>query len=277
LLSAPHREQKRGSRFYLASWECETPIGFSPCGTAFGALRKAYSARCNFFADDSSLTNRISWYLVPDDTPVYDQATVFFPRVDDHDGTGPSPFEETGPGRLVRTFDDGADVWGYPKDHVDGDFQDFHGDSPKKKYWVDGNPPTRPCAPAVCNCTFLASSVTSITAHLVIPGFPGIPEQDVVMVRVVVSGVTTWQGLVDTGGQSGTALLTASCTSGDNPDCAFGVKFGWVGSPFGELDVEFTDDNTFTCSPLTFFGNGDLILVGTGDVGIVCSVTIPPA
>lgn len=112
---------------------------------AFGALRKAYSAKCNFFADDSSLSNRINWYIVPDDRQVFADPTVFFPRSDQSIPQGLSPFEQNGIGAIVRQKNDGFDTYGYPGTHVHGDSQDFLGQSPSHKYWIGMDPPVEPC------------------------------------------------------------------------------------------------------------------------------------
>jgi hypothetical protein len=129
------------------SWNPDTPIGFSPCGTAFGAIRRAYVAKANFFADDGpAATNRIKWYVVPDDTPVYDDWTCFWPRVDVPPDQALPQFENEGHGRDVRRFYAGNDIYGYKKDHVDGDREDFLGESLRAKYFVEGEPdPVQPC------------------------------------------------------------------------------------------------------------------------------------
>lgn len=129
------------------SWEPDTPIGFSPCGTAFGAIRRAYVAKANFFADEGpAATNRIKWYVVPDDTPVYDDWTSFWPRVDVPPDQAHTQFEYEGHGRDVRRFYAGNDIYGYDKDHVHGDPDDFLGKSLREKYFVDGEPdPVQPC------------------------------------------------------------------------------------------------------------------------------------
>lgn len=244
-----------------------------------GAVRKAYSARCNFFADDSSLTNRINWYLVPDDTPVYDQPHVFFPRVDDHGGTGPSPFEETGPGRLVRSFNDGVDTWGFPKDHVDGDESDFLGQSSQKKYRVDGNPPTRPC-PMPCTCDSLHEDHLTLTASVVFPDFMGIAPFDIVLNLGGPLGDDVWQATDDFGFPGSGGEFAASCAGGDTSDCTFEIGFGWISSPFGELNVTFSDDLVFTCSPFSFVATGHVFITdeedGPVDTGTVASIRIIP-
>lgn len=129
------------------SWEPDTPIGFSPCGTAFGAIRRAYVAKAKFFADDGpAATNRIKWYVVPDDTPVYEDWTCFWPRVDVPPDQALPQFENEGHGRDVRKFYAGNDIYGYLKDHVHGDPEDFLGESTRDKYFVEGEPdPVQPC------------------------------------------------------------------------------------------------------------------------------------
>lgn len=124
------------------SWTPDVPIGFDPCGCAFGAVRKPYSAKCNFFADSLAGPNRINWYIVPDGTPIYDGITPFWPRVDVPDDQADTVFEQEGPGRTVRTFD-WMIAFVPPAPHgVHGDAQDFLGLSPSDKY---GPNPDSPC------------------------------------------------------------------------------------------------------------------------------------
>jgi len=116
------------------------PTGFDPCGVAFGAVRKPYSAPCTFFSDLPTSSNRIRWYIVPDNTPAYDGPTVFWPRVDVPADQALTVHEKEGAGRNVRKFWRGIDFWGYPADHVHGDVADFMGKSLSSKYAAD-----RPC------------------------------------------------------------------------------------------------------------------------------------
>jgi hypothetical protein len=53
--------------------------------------------------------------------------TVFWPMVDNYDGRGPSQFELTGPGNIVRKFNDGWDLPGCDKTHVNGTALHFLG------------------------------------------------------------------------------------------------------------------------------------------------------
>ena len=104
---------------------------------AFGAVRKAYSAPCKFHADEVA-GNRINWYRVPSDRQVYDGLHVFHPRVDVDSKSITGLFEKEGPGRFVRQFEPGFDVYGFPGTHVDGDAQDFLGKSLVAKHFFEG-------------------------------------------------------------------------------------------------------------------------------------------
>lgn len=112
---------------------------------AFGAVRKAYKAPARFFADDPAADNQIIWYIVPDDTEIYDDWTVFTPRVDTPPNEATNAYEREGLGRIVRTFYDGVDVYGFPGTHSHGDPEDFRGLALRKKYFVGDVPPLPPC------------------------------------------------------------------------------------------------------------------------------------
>lgn len=127
------------------SWEPDTPVGFSPCGQVFGALRKCYNARCKFYAGDTEADNRINWYWARPDAEIYEGPNVFVPRVDSNNFEWTSLHEHEGPGRFVRTFNDGDSFVAAPGQETHGDDQDFLGQSPRSKHYVDGVPPVAPC------------------------------------------------------------------------------------------------------------------------------------
>ena len=128
------------------SWFPDRPIGFSPCGMAFGAVRRSYSAPCRFYSDDSLRDNRINWYVVPRDTPIYEGKTVFWPRIDDLENETPYTYEQSGTARTIRKYFPFHHPAARPGDHVHGDPEDFEGLSPRSKYWIAGVPPVEPCA-----------------------------------------------------------------------------------------------------------------------------------
>lgn len=147
------------------SWEPDTPVGFSACGHAFGAVRKPYSAACKFYADDIALDNRINWYIVPDNTPLYEGPTPFWPRVDVPPDKALTVHEREGQGRFVRTFDWGLVFIPPPAHAPHGDEQDFAGEAPRSKHWIDGIEPEAPCVVIRVNQMQFA-----IKARLVKPG-----------------------------------------------------------------------------------------------------------
>lgn len=127
------------------SFTPDNPTGFDPCGVAFGAVRVPYSADCRFFADSALGSNRINWYIVPDDTPDYEGPSPFWPRIDVPQDEAHTDFEREGPG-YVRDKDwTLAYLPPLPVHGVHGDEQDFLGLSPSDKYEVDGDPPLSPC------------------------------------------------------------------------------------------------------------------------------------
>lgn len=113
----------------------------------------------------SEFDNFIHWYFVPDDRDFLPIPTVFFPKSEDKFGVLGSPFERVGRnqytprytsrrikrnrqmlgGAKLRTFDDGWDLWGFDGLHYHGNNQDFLGQSPKSKYWINGRQPNSPC------------------------------------------------------------------------------------------------------------------------------------
>lgn len=120
-------------------------MGFSPCGVAFAAARHCYSAPCRFYADDHARVNRINWYFVPDDSLIYDGPTIFTPRIDDSDVTNDSLTEPTAVRTRLRRRSDGANLWGTLGLHVDGDPEDFMGQSTRAKFSPHGEPIVNPC------------------------------------------------------------------------------------------------------------------------------------
>lgn len=128
------------------SWEPDVSVGFSPCGVAFGAMQRCYSAPCRFYADDSVRTNRINWYFVANDTLRFEGRTVFTPRIDDSDAPPDLLTEPTGIRQPLRSYaGEGVNRWGTLGVHVDGDEQDFLGESPRSKYAPLGGIPASPC------------------------------------------------------------------------------------------------------------------------------------
>jgi len=113
---------------------------------AFGAVRRSYSAPCRFYSDDSLRDNRINWYVVPRDTPIYEGKTVFWPRIDDLENETPYTYEQSGTARTIRKYFPFHHPAARPGDHVHGDPEDFEGLSPRSKYWIAGVPPVEPCA-----------------------------------------------------------------------------------------------------------------------------------
>lgn len=113
-------------------------MGFTPCGVAFGALRKCYTAPCNFHADEVAGGNFIRWYRVHPDTPIYQGLTVFTPGSDVPDREPTGPFEQTGNGRTTRLKHNGFNYSSFPGISVDGDAQDFRGRSPLSKHFAGG-------------------------------------------------------------------------------------------------------------------------------------------
>lgn len=122
---------------------------------------------CNFFADDVTYPNQINYYIVPDDTLIYDQPHVFFPRIDQPEWNHTCPFEKCGLSHGLRTYYAGDDIYGFPKDHVDGDFDDFNGRSLSTKYSVAGAPPVNPCVgvPAFKDAIVFAFTSTTIACE----------------------------------------------------------------------------------------------------------------
>lgn len=113
---------------------------------AFGAVRAPYSAACKFYADDNGFDNRINWYIVPDDTPYYEGETPFWPRVLVPADKASTYREREGAGRVVRLFDHGvAFLPPAPPHGVHGDEQDFLGQSPRSKFWIEDVAPEAPC------------------------------------------------------------------------------------------------------------------------------------
>lgn len=115
------------------------PVGFTPCGVAFGALRKCYTAPCNFHSDEVAGDNFIRWYRVKPGTPIYPHLTVFTPGSDVPDSQPTGPFEQTGNGRFLRAKHNGFNYSSLPGIAVDGDAQDFRGRSPLSKHFLDGD------------------------------------------------------------------------------------------------------------------------------------------
>jgi len=108
-------------------------------------VQYAYSAPCRFFADDVARTNRINWYFVPDDTPIYEEPHVFtqglmHADVDD-DGHG----EPTAIRTRLRKHTRGLNTWGTEGLHVHGDADDFLRRSPRSKYHGPDGQPANPC------------------------------------------------------------------------------------------------------------------------------------
>lgn len=112
-------------------------MGFTPCGVAFGALRKTYTAPCHFHQGEGEPPNRIIWYRVPDNRRVYSGLTVFFPGSDVADSEPSGPYEQTGNGRDTRIKTPGFDIYSRPGLAVDGDADDFLGRSPASKHFLN--------------------------------------------------------------------------------------------------------------------------------------------
>lgn len=179
---------------------------------AMGALRKAYSADCRFFTDEPDRTNRINWYLVPDDRPCFELPTVFFPQVDHEDGTDPCFFERTGPGRIVRTFNEGIDIYGFDGSEFHGDEADFLGQSKAKKYWVGDIPPVAPCdgipemffpialafsaSPVFCTSAGIAALHPTLDVSLHSPDDALWPDLTITLSVSIVGVSSVWAGTV---------------------------------------------------------------------------------
>lgn len=122
-------------------------VGYSPCGTVFGAIRRPYSAPCRFFKDDATGNNRIIWYFAPPGATWYDGDSIFVPRIDYLTEPPPNEFEKTGVARFIRKYGKITDRWHFPADHWHGDADDFAGLSDRAKYFLPGVVPES-CPPA---------------------------------------------------------------------------------------------------------------------------------
>lgn len=158
-------------------------------------MRACYSAPCKFFADDLLPDNRINWYFVPDDTPIYDGTTVFWPRSDVPPDQATSAFESEGFGRDVRTHTLGTDVYGRAGDHVHGDADDFAGNSLRKKYYIDDVPPEQPCPVPVfpCVCADMLTDHPTFSLRMHSPDYPELDGFDMDMVLGSHIGGTGWR------------------------------------------------------------------------------------
>jgi len=211
------------------SWEPAAPIGFSPCGIAFGAVRKTYSAPAKFFVDDNPGANRIFWYWVPDDTPHYEGWTVFHPRVDTPPNEATSTHEREGLGREIRTFDDGDTFTQVlPLHGVHGDASDFAGTSNKNKYDRTPYPPYQPCGlPRMHRAGIQFGGTTSVVAGQAVAGvqFGGASVQ---VVETLTAGLQRAGKVVAPAPEVLAAglQLAAKAVALEPQTLAAGVKFG---------------------------------------------------
>ncbi len=117
-----------------------------------------YSAPCNFYRGEPIGSNRINWISVPRTTPVYDDWTVFWPRIDALDQRT-HIYEKsgtTGSGRRYRGLPPRAVGDGT---HVHGTATDFLGQSPKAAHWT-------PAAPAASLCDRLDLQEVLLLGHM---------------------------------------------------------------------------------------------------------------
>jgi hypothetical protein len=137
-------QKKRKSVFRLASFHFETPTGFDPCGTIFGAVRQFYAAPCKAFADDVDRPNRIIWYEAPEHAIFYEEPHVFTPGIDrSGDPLTSALYEYTTVRTNERKHFSGINTFGTTGLHFHGDPEDFMGEALKAKYGVA---PPDPCA-----------------------------------------------------------------------------------------------------------------------------------
>jgi hypothetical protein len=112
----------------------------------FGSLRDGhtYSAPCRTYAG-GPFDNRIIWYYVPDDAPLYEGLSAFEPRVDEMFEKVNDTFEKAGFGLKPRKHTRGIDIWFRDALGVIGDEDDFAGRATADKCQCQEGPPHEPC------------------------------------------------------------------------------------------------------------------------------------
>lgn len=262
---------------------------------AFGAVRKPYKAPIKFFADNPTADNQIRWYIVPDDTPIYEGWTVFWPRVDVPPNEANSKFEAEGLGRDVRTFYPGNDVYGFPADHVHGDDDDFQGLSKRKKYYVGDTPPVAPCEgtgifirlaiglfvdEGIMNLCPCCEEVESPEVFDVILDIPEVPELDGQVVNMTQSESGPegcgWIGSISVGD----GILTLEFFSEvDETGPIFGGSMTFTGSEPMQFNAGFVSPSEQTCEPWAFVISAPLFDAGdsTGFTITVRTLTAGPS
>ncbi len=220
---------------------------------AFGAVRKAYKAPARFFADDPEADNQIIWYNVPDDTEIYDDWTVFTPRVDTPPNEATSAYEREGIGRVVRTFYNGFDEYGFPGTHVHGDPEDFSGLAKRKKYFVGDVAPVPPCPSRLVRVPFsigvvcpdegdvLACACNSVggpaSFDMIIdaPDYPEIDGMVVEMIEDEEEVFCTYHGSAEVLAGSFVGVEIVCAPGGGDVQYLYTVL--WPDSPYGEWEL----------------------------------------
>lgn len=112
----------------------------------FGALREghAYSAPCRTSAN-GEFDNRIIWYFVDDDAPVYEGLNAFEPRVDNIYDLAHGTLEKSALRPCPRKHYSGRDIWFRDASGVIGTADDFAGRTLAGVCQCQEGPPHPPC------------------------------------------------------------------------------------------------------------------------------------
>lgn len=285
--------KKGGTRFYLTSFEPLNPIGFGACGVAFGAVRKPYTAPAKFFADDVTADNRIIWYPVSDDTPLYDGWTVFWPRVDTPSNEATSAYEVEGVPSLRLKAPPVTNVWGFSGDHVHGDDEDFRGLAPRSKYF-DGDTLLHPIHCPVlggsvechgecidmgsggilANCYFCGHDLIPdvLPVMLSCPDFPELDGLTFSIGRLVTGdGICIWKIDGDDAPIDGfSASLNLSAVN--FPHAYWDIQIVHLDGHVYQTVLEFSDD--WLCDPFMLADTAELILDDGHPTGIMVTILI---